>query len=479
MTDFFEFREKLMKPRAEAPPAELTKSREQKAISVSELTRQIDRILKANLPSTVLVRGEVSNISVHGGSGHVYFTLKDADACIDCVMWRSDAERMKFTPADGMELLAVGSVAVYPQRGRHQLYVRTLSPLGQGALELAFQQLRKKLAGEGLFAPERKKPLPAYPLRIAIVTGPQAAALHDMLKVLRRFPWLRLFVYGVPVQGGGAAAAISAAIQHLSRRHESIGGIDVVLLARGGGSLEDLWAFNEEVVARAIATSKIPIITGIGHEVDVSIADLVADYHAHAPTEAAQVVTAHWRGVADAIEASTTRLRRGLRSMTQSATQRLDHITRHPFFRRPTDGFNALRQLIDDRHRGLRVAMNARIWELRRDLGEIQQSLAEHSPAVRVGLLRERIAHGASRLTYAGRTDVQRRLSKLDSLDRELRAVSPESVLKRGFSLTTLKKTGQVVRSVSQVKGGETLVTRVADGSVESTADDPKQPKLF
>src|SRR5687767_12136467 len=178
MTNFFDFREKLLSKPEEAASPELTKAREQRAMSVSDLTRWIDQVIKAGLPTTVVVRGEVSNFSTHGGSGHVYFTLKDADACIDCVMWRSDAARMKFTPADGMELLATGHVQVYAQKGKHQLYVRSLSPLGQGALELAFQQLRKKLAAEGLFAPERKKPLPEYPRRIAIVTGAQAAALH-------------------------------------------------------------------------------------------------------------------------------------------------------------------------------------------------------------------------------------------------------------------------------------------------------------
>jgi exodeoxyribonuclease VII large subunit len=479
VTNFFEFREKLLQPKDEAPSRELTKSREQRALTVSELTRQIDRVLQANLPQTVVVRGEVSNFSAHGGSGHLYFTLKDADACLDCVMWRSDAQRLKFVPTDGMELIATGHVAVYAQRGRHQLYVRTLSPLGQGALELAFQQLRKKLAADGLFAAERKKPLPSYPRAIAIVTAAQAAALHDMLKVLRRYPWLRLYLYAVPVQGEAAAPAIAAALNHLSRQHREVEGIDVILLARGGGSLEDLWAFNEEAVARAMAACAIPIVTGIGHEVDVSIADLIADHHAHTPTEAAAVVTAHWRGAADLIESTTIRLRRGLRMMSQSASQRLGHITRHPFFRRPTDGINSLRQMIDDRQRSLRVAMNARLWELKRDLGELEGSLSEQSPTARVRLLRQRLTHAGERLIYAGRVAAVRRASRLDGLERELRAVSPDSVLKRGFSITKLKKSGDVVRNVAQIKGGEELVTRVSDGEFESTAEDPKQPKLF
>jgi exodeoxyribonuclease VII large subunit len=377
-----------------------------------------------------------------------------------------------------MELLASGQVGVYPQRGRYQLYVRTLSPLGQGALELAFQQLRKKLEGEGLFAAERKKAIPLYPQRIAIVTGAQAAALHDVLKVLRRFAWLRLMIYAVPVQGDGAAPKIAEALRHLNQRQGDVGGVDVILLGRGGGSLEDLWAFNEEVVARAVAASSIPIVTGVGHEVDVSIADLVADYHAHTPTEAAQVISARWRNGADAIETSTTRLRRGLRTIAQHAGQRLANITRHEFFRRPLDRINTLRQLLDDRQRAMRSAMKDRIFGLNRELGEMAQTLAEHSPTVRVRLARQQLTGIEERLTYVTRIGNRRRLQQLDALERELNAVSPDAVLRRGYSMTTLKN-GAVVRSVKQVTGGEKLVTRLVDGTIESTADDPKQPKLF
>ncbi len=477
MTDFFEFREKIAKKRTEPPPP--PKDRAAKALTISELTRQIERAIQTQLPDKLFVRGEMSNVSMHGPSGHLYFTLKDENACIDCVMWRSDVERMKFKPTDGMDLLASGSVSVYAQRGRYQLYVKSLSPLGQGALELAFQQLRKKLEAEGLFNPERRKPIPKFPRRIAIVTGAQAAALHDVLKVLRRYSWLRLFLYAVPVQGEGAAGRIAEALTHLSQRNQQIGGIDVILLARGGGSLEDLWAFNEEIVARAIAASSIPVVTGVGHEVDVSIADLVADYHAHTPTEAAQVITAQWRNAADAIEASTNRLRRGLRTLAQQASLRLAHVTRHPFFRRPLDRINSLRQLLDDRERSMRAAMKDRLWRLNRELAESAQLLAEHSPTVRLRLARQHLKTLNERLTYTARIGNKRRLQQLDALERELNAVSPEAVLRRGYSMTTLKKGGAVVRSVKQISGGEKLITRLADGAIESTADDPKQPDLF
>jgi exodeoxyribonuclease VII large subunit len=470
---FFEFREKLTQ--RPDPPVRSADD----ALTVTQLTRKIDQALRQNLPASLLVKGEVSNFNAHAGSGHFYFTLKDQTACVDCVMFRSDAVRVKFKPTDGMELLATGSIKVYAQRGRYQLYVTSLQPIGQGALELAFQQLRKKLDAEGLFAAERKKPLPTYPVRIALVTAGQAAALQDMLKVLRRFRWLSLMIYPVPVQGDGAAEKIASALRHLSRRASDVGGVDVIVLGRGGGSLEDLWAFNEEVVARAIAASTIPVITGIGHEVDVSIADLVADYHAHTPTEAAQVITSNWRGAAERVEVARVRLARSLRDQLVAARSRVEGVYRHEFFRRPLDVVNRLRQRLDDHQQQMRAALNARLWKVRNDLHEFEQSLATHHPRHAVELARQRVDAIGQRLRGAMTVREKRYTSQLEGFERALRLASPESVLRRGYSMTTLKKDGSIVRSVKQVKGGERLETRLGDGTINSIAEDPKQPKLF
>ena len=478
---FFEFRSRLTQ-RVERPaPAAVPVSSgtSAKPLTIAQLTRQIERALRENLPASYLVKGELSNFSHHRASGHFYFTLKDRDACIDCVMFQSDASRVKFEPRDGMELLASGSVRVFAQRGRYQLYVSSLQPLGQGALEVAFQQLRAKLEAEGLFDEERKKPLPEFPMRIALVTGGQAAALQDMLKVLRRFPWLKLMTYPVPVQGDAAAPHIAAALRHLNKRADDVGGVDVIILGRGGGSLEDLWAFNEEVVARAVAASRIPIVSGIGHEVDVSIADLVADYHAHTPTEAAQVIAANWRGIDETVDTLRLRLSRVVRERVTQARHRVDALRRHEFFRRPLDQVNTLRQLVDDRQRELIVTMNRRVWDLQRDLREIEEALCAHSPQILVARLAQRLVGHEQRLKYAAAVHFERRKGRVEAMERELRALSPDSVLRRGFSMTTRKKDGAVVRSASQVKGGETLVTRLADGTIESVAEDPKQPKLF
>lgn len=522
--DFWSFREQVgQRTAARAAVADKAASAAP-PLTVSQLTSQIERALKDCLPPGLLVQGEVSNFNHHRSSGHLYFTLKDPHACIDCVMFKSDAAKLKFTPEDGIEVLASGRIGVYQQRGKYQLYVTRLEPLGRGALELAFRQLCAKLEAEGLFAPERKKPLPPYPQRLALVTSTQTAAVQDMLKVLRRYPWVNVMVYHVPVQGDGSAEKIAAALADLNQRAADVGGIDLILLGRGGGSLEDLWEFNEEIVARAIAASRLPIITGIGHEVDVSVADLVADYHAHTPTEAAQVAMSQWRGAAEAVETAKIRLRREIDLRLQNARQRLAHIERHTIFRRPMDRINLARQLLDDRQRAIALAMGTRLRRLQGSLhalslrldqyrpsailmrlrqrisadqqrliqaanarlrlshdrvGRLEAALRERHPRHRLQLERQKLTALAQRLDRAMSQLQQRRRRELDALSAQLNALSPEQVLKRGYSITTLKKGGAVVRSASQIKEGDRLMTRLADGAIESTVEDSKQLSLF
>ena len=470
---FFETHSRLTAKRTSAAPPVASAAA---PLTVTQLTRKIDAAIKGGLPAAVAVKGEVSNFRPQRtGSGHLYFTLKDASACIDCVMWNDAAARLKFTLTDGLEVLAAGRVAVYADRGKYQLYVSTLSPLGQGALELAFQQLRMKLEKEGLFAAERKKPLPPYPNRIALVTSAATAALQDMLKVLRRFPWLRLSLYHVPVQGESAGEKIAAALRHLN----SAGGFDVILLARGGGSLEDLWAFNEEIVARAVAASSIPIVTGVGHEVDVSIADLVADHHAHTPTEAAQTVTANWRIAGDAVSTIAARLSRAMRQVAADARHRLLAVARHEVFRRPLDRINIKRQLLDERQRALTMAISAGLRRRRAELVELESLWAQRHPRHLIALRRARLDGLQSQLMRSADQDLRRRLARLDALSAHLNAIGPEQVLRRGYTMTTRKKDGRLLRSAADAKIGEALVTRLADGTVESIVSDPRQPTLF
>lgn len=473
-TNFWDFQQNLTQGRrkSESPsnPAD-------KPLTVSQLTARIDRVLKAGIPGTICVRGEVSNYRLHGASGHAYFTLKDASACIDCVMFRSEVATLRFAPADGLDLVATGRISVYAQRGKYQITVSALEPLGQGALELARRQIQEKLAAEGLFDPERKRPLPRYPRRVVLVTSTGTAAVQDMLKVLRRFPFLEVAIYHVPVQGDGSAEKIAAALGALNR--SARGGHDLILLGRGGGSLEDLWEFNEEVLVRAVAASRIPVITGIGHEIDVSIADLAADYHAHTPTEAAQVATAHWRTARELIDGSVFRLGREMRNVLRQARQRLAQIERHEAFRRPLDRVNALRQRLDDRQRDMTLAVGERVRVIRDRVARLEARLRERHPRHLAALHGERLTAQAQRLERSAGQAVEAQKRRIDVLAARLHCISPQEVLKRGYSMTVHKKTGKVIRDPAEVRAGEVLVTRLANGQIESRVEDARQLKLF
>jgi exodeoxyribonuclease VII large subunit len=474
---FWDMQQNLLgRSRQQQQPAAPPSKPGEKPLSVAQLTSRIEKALRTGLPASLNVQGEVSNFKLHGGSGHAYFTLKDASACVDCVMFRSDAATLKFTPTDGLELIATGRVAVFAQKGRYQLYVTALHPLGQGALELARQQIQAKLEAEGLFDPANKKPLPRYPRRIVLVTSTQTAAVQDMLKVLRRFPFLQIAVYHVPVQGDGSAEKIAAALRHLSKADFDA---DVILLGRGGGSLEDLWEFNEEILCRAIAASNVPVVTGIGHEIDVSIADLVADHHAHTPTEAAQVVTQHWRTARDGLDGAALRLRREIGASLQHARQRLASIERHEAFRRPLDYVNQLRQLVDDRQRALSQTVDARLRRATETVTRLDARLRERHPRHLVVLQQQRLHADAQRLTRAATQSVQLHARRIDVLSARLHCINPQEVLRRGYSLTVSKRTGQIIRDPSQVKPGDTLTTRLATGEIQSRVEDAQQLRLF
>jgi exodeoxyribonuclease VII large subunit len=254
--------------------------------TVSQVTSLIKAALEEAMPAKMVVAGEISDWKIHYSSGHCYFSLKDESAVLPCVMWASDFKDVKFRPENGLAVLAKGFIDVYPPQGKYQFYVERLEPAGVGALQLAFEQMRKRLQAEGLFDEKHKRPLPKYPMRIGILTSESGAALYDIKdSIHNRWPCARLFLYPVPVQGEGAAEEIAAALRYVNRHNNKLK-LNVLIVGRGGGSLEDLWAFNEEVLARAIFASKIPIISAVGHEVDITIADLVADARASTPTKA-------------------------------------------------------------------------------------------------------------------------------------------------------------------------------------------------
>lgn len=472
--NFFQFRQQLTRKPASPPPAA-----GEATLSPSQLNRLVEQALRSNLPAALSVRGEISNFNRNRTSGHCYFTLKDSAGCVDAVMWASRAERLRFDPRDGMELIARGSVGVYVPRGRYQLVVDALGPVGEGALELAKRQLIERLRGEGLLDADRKHPIPAFPRTIAIVSSPQAAGFADVLKVLRRHPWLRLLVFPVPVQGSAAAPAIASALRCLGSGHGSCSGIDLILLCRGGGSLEDLWAFNDEAVCRALAASSIPTITGVGHDVDVSVADLIADHHAHTPTEAATYAVRNWRIAPELIAGQTQRLGRELRRRLEDARLRVASIARHEIFRRPASLLDDPRQRVDDASHDLALALERRLAAATRRLDRAATLLSPRLISGTQRAARERVERLSRDLARAAGRRMHEPSLALDAIEARLRGLAPDRVLRRGYSITSLKRDGAIVRDPAQVRPGDTLVTRLADGTIESTASDPKQPSLF
>lgn len=389
--------------------------------SVADLTRRIRGQLE-NTFSDVWVRGEISNFR-KPVSGHAYFVLKDSAAQIRAVMFRGSLSKLKFNLQDGMEILLHGKIAVYEPRGEYQILADNLEPVGVGALQLAFEQLKLKLAKEGLFDPKHKKPIPKLPKTIGIVTSPTGAAVKDILKVLsRRFPNRHVYILPANVQGEKAAGEIAAAIANANQwnLNPSVRPIDVLIVGRGGGSIEDLWPFNEEVVARAIYQSEIPIISAVGHEIDVTISDFVADLRAPTPSAAAEMVVPMKEELAHRVETHTQRLVTHFRRSLEHHRLHLTHLSS---------------RLID--------------------------------PREKIKLLKERFTVGLDTLNRSIRNQLKLTRRQLENKIQMLHSLSPLQVLARGFSLTS-DSSGQLLRSVSQVKVGTKIVTRLADGTLTS-----------
>jgi len=413
---------------------------ERKVWRVSELTAQVRDLLERAFRD-LWVQGEVSNFRV-SPYGHFYFTLKDESAQLRCFVNRKDARFLRLRPEDGLAVTVRGSLSVYEQRGDYQLLVSYLEPVGVGALQLAFEQLKARLAAEGLFAAERKKPLPMLPQRIGLVTSPRGAAIADIIRILRRrYENLHLRLYPVRVQGEGAAEEIAEAIRAFNRHRAA----DVIILARGGGSLEDLWAFNEEIVARAIATSKIPIITGVGHETDFTIADFVADLRAPTPSAAAELVIKSKEELKERLRTLEAKLAHHLRYQILHARQRLTEL------------------------------LAARGWrELDALLREQMQRADELATRLRQGLRdavgdrRQRWALAAARLvSFDLRGALERERLRLQGLTGQLNQLSPMKVLDRGYAIV-FDPDGKVVKSAAAVRLGDPIQVQLARGRLHA-----------
>ncbi len=413
-------------------------SGERAVLTVAELTDQLRALLEERFPA-VWVEGEISNYRLYG-SGHAYFTLKDADAQLRCVLFRNRGRRIKFEPADGLSVMAFGSVEVYAQRGEYQLVVELLEPKGLGALQLAFEQLKARLQAEGLFEQARKRGLPRFPKKIGIVTSPSGAAIRDMLRVIgRRFGELHIVIAGCRVQGDGAAEEIAQAIRDLN----AFGDVDVIIVGRGGGSLEDLWAFNEEVVARAIVASEAPVISAVGHEVDFTIADFVADLRAATPSAAAELVVREKQAVIDALEELSRRLHRAATRPLSDLERRVDEMTTR--LRRGMHG--------EWRHAAHRVEL-------------VAAALRSASPVARLVNGRHRLERFDARMRSEIRHAVAQSKHRLSEAVGRLDTLSPLAVLGRGYSLTR-RPTGEIVRSARQVNVGDDVSVLLHEGTLE------------
>lgn len=436
---------------------------ETKVFSVSELNAHIRAILEGNL-SMVWVKGEISNFRVPA-SGHHYFTLKDQQSQIRAVFFRAQNRRLRFVPEDGLQVICQGRITVYEPRGEYQLIVELMEPEGLGALQLAFEQLKKKLEAEGLFDASRKRPLPIRPQRIAIVTSPTGAAVRDMLKMLERSPYpLEVTLIPVRVQGREAAGEIAAglyAVQTLKEQYDW----DLVILGRGGGSIEDLWPFNEEIVARALAACEVPTVSAVGHEIDFSISDLVADLRAPTPTAAAEWVVARLESLERELERSRERMAMQVKSTLENCGHRLLLLKkglRHPG-RRLVD----LKLMLDDRLERLHLAWR-RDMEKRRTVNDhLVGRLERCHPAAQIDSLRRSVSQLERELAHRLLQRMSFLRHRLERLAGKLDALSPLAVLSRGYSIAYRLKDGRVLRRSSEVEPGEMVRLRLGEGSVE------------
>jgi len=415
----------------------------------------------------VLVEGEVSNCR-EAQSGHIYFTLKDDKAQVRCVWFRQQMRAVKFRPEDGLKVTLRGSIGVYEARGEYQIYVESLDPSGRGALQLAFEQLKKKLESEGLFDARHKKPLPLLPSRIGLITSPKGAAVRDVVRILRRrFPNVHVMLVPVRVQGEGAAGEIARAVRFFNQRQL----VDVLIVTRGGGSMEDLWSFNEEVVARAIFDSAIPVISAVGHETDFTIADFVADVRASTPSAAAEIVVQTRREFDKHIANLRDGLSEQLRYRILVLSRRVHELGARRGFRRPLDLLRQQRQRADELTGRLAHGLRGRLEQSRRRLTLAHLGIARFDFRARIATVRRRLDQQSAELGLRAERMLRGRRERLERLRLQLQERGPLKVLERGYAIAT-DAAGNVLRSSEQVAVGDTVAIRLHRGKLISEVRD-------
>ncbi|CAM3589532.1 exodeoxyribonuclease VII large subunit [Marinicrinis lubricantis] len=443
----------------------MTSSSQERVLTVKELTRWIKlKLEKEPLFNDVWVQGEISNFTRHS-SGHMYFTLKDKDSRIKCVMFASQNRYLKFLPKEGSKVLARGSVSVFERDGQYQFYVNQMQPDGVGSLYLAYEQLKQRLEQEGLFAPERKRPIPKIPKAIGIVTSPTGAAIRDMIITLqRRFPSVPILLYPASVQGTLAVPSIVKGIEIFNRLNE----VDVIIVGRGGGSLEELWAFNEEKVARSIHASQIPIISAVGHETDFTIADFVADLRAATPTAAAELAVPHVLDLRQQIGHFRHRLGGALTSKLQESKDRLERLKSSAALQQPK------KNLLHDAYQQVDRFKEQLVYQLKNRLHQsksawmvAERSLLKHHPQERVASARKDASSLQKQLKQSMSDFMKTKKQFFASEIRQLDALSPLKIMNRGYSLVYDETSQKLIKSVEQVQLGDILKIRLKDGQLD------------
>jgi exodeoxyribonuclease VII large subunit len=432
---------------------------------VRELVGQVRELIEQEF-SDVWVEGEISNFRP-APSGHLYFTLKDADAQLPIVLFRRQAVLLRFRPEDGLHVLVRGRVSVYEQRGQMQLVAETMEPVGAGSLQLAFEQLKERLKVEGLFDADRKQPLPAFPRTVGIVTSPIGAVIRDFLNIVaRRHSGLNVLLVPVSVQGDQAPAEIESALAHLN----ASGLADIIVLARGGGSLEDLAAFNSERVARAIAASHLPVVSAIGHETDFTIADFASDLRAPTPSAAAELITEAQHKIAEHLANQSHRLDRAVRFQLLHAQQRLSRLPINRIEARISTQLHRRSQRLDDFAFRVESALITNLRRRQDHLAALTAAVLHHDPRQALAKARERLQACRIHLLRATEHSLHAQSSTLSALNARLHSLSPLAVLDRGYALV-LSAEGGVVRNAAQLKPGDSVTTRLSDGTFSSRVE--------
>ncbi|OQA03463.1 MAG: Exodeoxyribonuclease 7 large subunit [Planctomycetes bacterium ADurb.Bin401] len=451
-------------PKEPVKPQPVSKRKEQqeKIYTVSQVTSLIKMCLENTLPGRLTISGEISGWRKHS-SGHCYLDIKDENAIIPTVMWKSDFAKLKFKPENGLAILVKGYVDIYPPQGKYQFYAETMQPAGVGSLQLAFEQMKNKLQAEGLFNEEHKRELPKYPFRIGIMTSKSGAALHDIVDSIRnRWPVAKLLFYDVPVQGQGAAERIAIAIRDVNKRNNVLK-LDILIVGRGGGSMEDLWAFNEEPVARAIFGSKIPVISAVGHEVDVTIADMVADARASTPTKAGVIVVPDIDEVFRQLDNVAKRIKSDTDSLLNLSSQKLKTILAAAAFRNPKVIIQNRQQRLDEFENKISDSTKTVISNLNHLLHTFFEEILKIEPHKLLADRKIALNNLQNRCAGAERKILHVFDLKLTECASRLGGLNPKSVLGRGYSITRNKRTSTIIKSVNDVEDSEVIVTEFAN----------------